>query len=484
MHRFAERLFVLLAVVLQVNEAKSADTEAGEETWMADIEHGVDTCQPLADDGVSQSSCDQVGQAMSLLQTRASILRVNESVDSGQKGPPLAGSVDFIVVDLVRRSEGDISPEIARAQFTRKPLPILRKHLRCIGSGPQLADCEECTGSQDCFGDCKFEAPSDPFEKYGTLSSTRICAHANESSPWTRFIVLVHINCPIAYLKVFLSADELSNSKMALYWDQDKQADIQKYEGGDAFWSLFSTHEGGHTIELEMTRPQGVGATARLRTFEIQLSSKYDKCMTTKSCLEVLDKFGSEGNALRSSNALLRQCLHKKMKHANTLPRVGPACLAWRECLQNAGDKHDEQVQLILSAAAIKTRGSTRGKSVKSCIHPPSEDPMAWDCDCYQEMHERCAAVEANMPKELKWCMRAQFCLHPDVCASWRNAVCKFKQVKPWLDKLQTLKMLESKQQLFQSRKTATIGLIDRAAQGKTGASSLDASTAMSKRCK
>merc|ERR1712224_869192 len=95
---------------------------------------------------------------------------------------------------------------------------------------------------------------------------------------------------------------------------------------------------------------------------------------------------------------------------------------------------------LLLSAAALESgAGSTVKPTNGECMHPPNEDPMAWDCDCFAEMHDKCKRAGANNPKKLRTCLQAQFCLHGRVCKSWKRAVCKSRKIGNWKKKLKSL---------------------------------------------
>eukprot|EP00747_Dinoflagellata_sp_TGD_P203757 gnl/TRDRNA2_/TRDRNA2_77395_c0_seq1.p1 gnl/TRDRNA2_/TRDRNA2_77395_c0~~gnl/TRDRNA2_/TRDRNA2_77395_c0_seq1.p1 ORF type:complete len:220 (+),score=29.18 gnl/TRDRNA2_/TRDRNA2_77395_c0_seq1:78-662(+) len=67
-------------------------------------------------------------------------------------------------------------------------------------------------------------------------------------------------------------------------------------------------------------------------------------------------------------------------------------------------------------------------KREEGCIHPPTEDPLAWECDCYEEMHWRCKKINA-VGSNFSTCLRAQFCTHENICPGWASAVCGAKEI-------------------------------------------------------
>eukprot|EP00747_Dinoflagellata_sp_TGD_P007313 gnl/TRDRNA2_/TRDRNA2_116955_c0_seq1.p1 gnl/TRDRNA2_/TRDRNA2_116955_c0~~gnl/TRDRNA2_/TRDRNA2_116955_c0_seq1.p1 ORF type:complete len:100 (-),score=13.65 gnl/TRDRNA2_/TRDRNA2_116955_c0_seq1:86-385(-) len=62
---------------------------------------------------------------------------------------------------------------------------------------------------------------------------------------------------------------------------------------------------------------------------------------------------------------------------------------------------------------------------------------MSWDCDCWSDMMKRCNEAGAKNKKQKGACLRTQFCMHPNICKSWRDAVCNTKNVRNWMHKLQ-----------------------------------------------
>eukprot|EP00747_Dinoflagellata_sp_TGD_P083780 gnl/TRDRNA2_/TRDRNA2_162254_c0_seq1.p1 gnl/TRDRNA2_/TRDRNA2_162254_c0~~gnl/TRDRNA2_/TRDRNA2_162254_c0_seq1.p1 ORF type:complete len:164 (+),score=23.14 gnl/TRDRNA2_/TRDRNA2_162254_c0_seq1:645-1136(+) len=59
-----------------------------------------------------------------------------------------------------------------------------------------------------------------------------------------------------------------------------------------------------------------------------------------------------------------------------------------------------------------------------ACIYPPKEDPESWDCNCFEEMQEKCDRVAGTPGYTMEMCLAAQYCLHPNICNRWANVVC------------------------------------------------------------
>eukprot|EP00747_Dinoflagellata_sp_TGD_P185424 gnl/TRDRNA2_/TRDRNA2_41975_c0_seq1.p1 gnl/TRDRNA2_/TRDRNA2_41975_c0~~gnl/TRDRNA2_/TRDRNA2_41975_c0_seq1.p1 ORF type:complete len:466 (+),score=56.48 gnl/TRDRNA2_/TRDRNA2_41975_c0_seq1:85-1482(+) len=441
------------------------------------IEDRVGACKSNAVNGTVQKFCEHGQETLNLLQTKASIRRVNDGpVDvPGRSWESRDTDLSF---DLLRRSSLDPDIDMAKRGYFSASRPIFRKQLRCRAQGPSLADCEECTGPEDCFGDCEIVKVS-PDTGHLPVKTNNLCVHSAPKSPWKRHVILVHIECPVSDVGIWLSAKEVSHGTMTMYWDGDKMSDILAKQE-KRFWDFKALAPGGHTLSLQWTPPQTAGAdisaSAALESFSVILDRRYSICMDTKSCLEELNKLGPAGSKLRSSNALLSSCLSKKMKKAGAMPDVGPACLAWRKCLKRGGNQHAEHMKLLLSAAAITEQVDIHNdKSTKSCIHPPTEDPMAWDCDCFKEMHQRCDAVGAKSRSKLNLCLRAQFCMNQNVCMPWYDKVCKTKRMKRWRTKME-----KTKSQLVQGQ----MSIVDRAAY-RSGSRVADMDgIAGAKRCK
>jgi len=70
------------------------------------------------------------------------------------------------------------------------------------------------------------------------------------------------------------------------------------------------------------------------------------------------------------------------------------------------------------------------GDTKERCIYPPTEDPLAWDCDCYEDAQARCESIRPTIesaneiPFVFSDCLRANFCLYPRVCEHWKTEAC------------------------------------------------------------
>eukprot|EP00747_Dinoflagellata_sp_TGD_P083783 gnl/TRDRNA2_/TRDRNA2_162254_c0_seq4.p1 gnl/TRDRNA2_/TRDRNA2_162254_c0~~gnl/TRDRNA2_/TRDRNA2_162254_c0_seq4.p1 ORF type:complete len:163 (+),score=29.05 gnl/TRDRNA2_/TRDRNA2_162254_c0_seq4:645-1133(+) len=139
-----------------------------------------------------------------------------------------------------------------------------------------------------------------------------------------------------------------------------------------------------------------------------------------------------------------------------------------------------------------------------ACIYPPKEDPESWDCNCFEEMQERCALVAETPGYTIVNCLAAQYCMHEDICQSWASAVCSKSAV---IAMQQALFALESPSQApvdqlmaplesnsidrianslpsrIKTIGSAQVRLVQRSAVG-TGMHDLESTMASAKRCK
>eukprot|EP00747_Dinoflagellata_sp_TGD_P145455 gnl/TRDRNA2_/TRDRNA2_176590_c2_seq5.p1 gnl/TRDRNA2_/TRDRNA2_176590_c2~~gnl/TRDRNA2_/TRDRNA2_176590_c2_seq5.p1 ORF type:complete len:333 (-),score=21.89 gnl/TRDRNA2_/TRDRNA2_176590_c2_seq5:152-1150(-) len=331
---------------------------------------------------------------------------------------------------------------------------------------------------------------------YASDDVNDLCLRSDATAPWTRFLVVAHVECPSDKFEANLLVDELSTgSTIKMLWNGDEldgtTAEIlstlrPRSTFGAPAKPRWRTHQevtvsrsGGHTLTIEVKRNSHDGAAATVKGWNIVVQRRFSTCMDTQSCLNELDASGSAGRSLRSSNKLLSQCLAMKTNKVNQMNVVGPACATWRRCLRKKGEETVKHMRLLLSAAALKegAGSSEEAPGESTCIHPPTEDPLGWDCDCFQEMHDRCDRVGANTPETVNKCLRAQYCLNTKVCEGWREAVCQAKPLQTWIEKLKATK-------LVQSRGALSIGSVNRAAaKGQSEDANLDGAM-NAKRCK
>eukprot|EP00747_Dinoflagellata_sp_TGD_P160258 gnl/TRDRNA2_/TRDRNA2_177962_c5_seq3.p1 gnl/TRDRNA2_/TRDRNA2_177962_c5~~gnl/TRDRNA2_/TRDRNA2_177962_c5_seq3.p1 ORF type:complete len:562 (-),score=52.90 gnl/TRDRNA2_/TRDRNA2_177962_c5_seq3:303-1988(-) len=396
--------------------------------------HDVDTATP--ESSATLEACLQDHEALSLLQTKAQFHRQSRAIADSPVIKPMIYEDE---IDLIRRDPRFPVP-YGQAHTTgiihreRKIRPAFRKLLRCTGPGPSLSDCEECGGPVDCFYDCEHTY-------IGAWNGTQseLCVRSSSTSSFTRFVITAHVECLTEHggmARVDIRQNELTGGTMKTFWNQKDVTDLQRDHEG---WTqLRAESEGGNTLEIEVMRQAGQDVSTRLWYGSIIVAHTYGTCMDTTHCLNTLDE-SVEGRALRASNMLLRQCLYQPLEKIDSLPIVGQACSSFRECLREHGQHTLEHMRLILSAAALAKGGGSNTPEQSSCIHPPSEDPMGWDCDCFQEMHDRCLAIGASKPRSIQACLRAQFCLHPNICVSWRDAVCRTRKTNKFKKRLNKL---------------------------------------------
>eukprot|EP00747_Dinoflagellata_sp_TGD_P145452 gnl/TRDRNA2_/TRDRNA2_176590_c2_seq27.p1 gnl/TRDRNA2_/TRDRNA2_176590_c2~~gnl/TRDRNA2_/TRDRNA2_176590_c2_seq27.p1 ORF type:complete len:341 (-),score=38.41 gnl/TRDRNA2_/TRDRNA2_176590_c2_seq27:210-1232(-) len=339
---------------------------------------------------------------------------------------------------------------------------------------------------------------------YASDDVNDLCLRSDATAPWTRFLVVAHVECPSDKFEANLLVDELSTgSTIKMLWNGDEldgtTAEIlstlrPRSTFGAPAKPRWRTHQevtvsrsGGHTLTIEVKRNSHDGAAATVKGWNIVVQRRFSTCMDTQSCLNELDASGSAGRSLRSSNKLLSQCLAMKTNKVNQMNVVGPACATWRRCLRKKGEETVKHMRLLLSAAALKEGAGSSEKAdmrAPTCINPPTEDPLGWDCDCFEEMHDRCKALGAKK-KSMKWgqmqaCVRAHFCLHPNICEPWRAAVCDTKKMKKWTKAIDSLSVLAQ-----QSNRSLGIAFKERAnAKGSSGAASDVDGAGKAKRCK
>lgn len=315
--------------------------------------------------------------------------------------------------------------------------PMFRKQVHCIGE-----DCQDCTGPEDCFFDCNENG--EQVSDRNNMNS--LCLRAGQASEFTRFVTLVHISCPTAMnmAHVFVWLKEFSAGTFEVRWDGSNVWHVTPEDAINGVWrgrpNLKSDVEGGHTLELNVFRKKGVKSTVTVDKLTVISFVKFQRCLDSHGCLDALESKGPLGIKLRNSNWLLRKCLMKPFEKTKNIPEVGWTCRKWRKCMRQVGGGVEEHMSLLLNAAALgKGDGSKTEASDESCIHPPNEDPMAWNCDCFEEMHNRCLAAGAKNSENLQDCLRAHFCLNKKVCKSWKQAVCPDEKIKTWKKKLKAL---------------------------------------------
>eukprot|EP00747_Dinoflagellata_sp_TGD_P107552 gnl/TRDRNA2_/TRDRNA2_170157_c0_seq24.p1 gnl/TRDRNA2_/TRDRNA2_170157_c0~~gnl/TRDRNA2_/TRDRNA2_170157_c0_seq24.p1 ORF type:complete len:481 (+),score=39.71 gnl/TRDRNA2_/TRDRNA2_170157_c0_seq24:71-1513(+) len=351
---------------------------------------------------------------------------------------------------------------------------IWQKSFRC--SGATQDTCEECgAGEDNCWDDCK----------------TSRCVKTTGTGKWNRFLSAIHILCESEFMSLEATVNALDGGSLALFWDEKllehwwnpwpnplTPAAWRKLSKQDRWIQLPFTkleHPGGHTLTMEFTLDSSKSTTSpkvEVGWLSITEDRGFETCMDTKMCLNELEKHGQEGQVLRTSNALLLECLSASSDQAARMDKVGGACEALRKCLDHSLRTH--LIQLLNAAVLSKvgdaprsvTSPPTKPSGSGVCLNPSEEDPMSWECDCYAEMKKRCAKVHADNPHKLEYCLRAQFCTHKNICPHWAKSMCGSAEV------LAMQKLLKGEESLVNAESIALVA--------RTSASGTSSQQAMS----
>eukprot|EP00747_Dinoflagellata_sp_TGD_P089945 gnl/TRDRNA2_/TRDRNA2_164507_c1_seq2.p1 gnl/TRDRNA2_/TRDRNA2_164507_c1~~gnl/TRDRNA2_/TRDRNA2_164507_c1_seq2.p1 ORF type:complete len:399 (+),score=63.74 gnl/TRDRNA2_/TRDRNA2_164507_c1_seq2:107-1198(+) len=310
-----------------------------------------------------------------------------------------------------------------------------------------MEDCQECVGPEDCFADCFDNATIQLYQQEHDLlwpsdefPGAR-CIKVTGDKMWTRFVSIIHVKCEVDSIGANFQYRTVQGGTLSLHWDDTRlEAFTEKSTARDWSSALVPEDKGGHKFMVEFV-PDSPGKTpagALYNMLGFFTQKQFAKCMDTRNCLEELDKTPA-GRSLRNSNRFLLQCLTSSPDDAKNLPMVGVECHKWRKCLEAAssssllqvGDAGDHGIKHLLEAAAESnaTEANERAEKREGCVYPPTEDPMAWDCDCWEQMHKRCNAIEVKA-ENLGLCLRAQFCRYPEVCDGWHGRNCVQDDVK------------------------------------------------------
>eukprot|EP00747_Dinoflagellata_sp_TGD_P143487 gnl/TRDRNA2_/TRDRNA2_176392_c0_seq70.p1 gnl/TRDRNA2_/TRDRNA2_176392_c0~~gnl/TRDRNA2_/TRDRNA2_176392_c0_seq70.p1 ORF type:complete len:460 (-),score=47.73 gnl/TRDRNA2_/TRDRNA2_176392_c0_seq70:48-1427(-) len=307
--------------------------------------------------------------------------------------------------------------------------PLWQKTLRC--SGPTMDDCEECVGNNNCWGDCK---------PPGRRRGIDRCVHVN-SQKWTRFVVLIHIRCDLR-MTVRVRPAEITGGVMKFYWDEQPKKTFTRKIKWPRFWQTVvkTKHKGGNAFMVEFV-PKSKMAIGKFNDLLFKLGVDYATCLDTKSCLHTLKD--EADLPLRTSSALMHQCLKTGMDMV-LVKSVANSCTKWKACLNRTDPSGEYQDRLLTmleaSGAATPTTAQVSLKQglvpqgAATCIYPPQEDPLSWNCDCYEQMLQRCKAIGAL--EEVALCIRSQFCAFPDTCQHWKDMACNQQPVADMRDRL------------------------------------------------
>jgi len=68
--------------------------------------------------------------------------------------------------------------------------------------------------------------------------------------------------------------------------------------------------------------------------------------------------------------------------------------------------------------ALVQLRASgRRRRKASDCVHPASDDPESWDCECGESLHKYCPDLQQN-------CVREQMCKAGFICDDWKQQAC------------------------------------------------------------
>eukprot|EP00747_Dinoflagellata_sp_TGD_P165075 gnl/TRDRNA2_/TRDRNA2_185888_c0_seq1.p1 gnl/TRDRNA2_/TRDRNA2_185888_c0~~gnl/TRDRNA2_/TRDRNA2_185888_c0_seq1.p1 ORF type:complete len:470 (+),score=34.55 gnl/TRDRNA2_/TRDRNA2_185888_c0_seq1:70-1479(+) len=412
MSKVALPVLIILAAAIRSGKAKS-----GAETTCLDGSMDASCSDFEASPSMKKAAPSADDESLNLLQTKAVLSK------PGSRVPVTHSSAKSIRVLI-----GKAAHKIIQSRYKETERPLWQKSLRC--SGPTTGDREECIGPSNCWGDCP--------TKGGGVDR---CVQVSQTN-WTRFLTLVHVRCELS-MQVGFRPVKTRGGVINTYWnDKFLHAFDKPIWPGQKSWStdLKTDHKGGNTFIVEFIpsnskdspmkqnahEPQKASAIGQFSDLTFFLRTELTTCLDSKSCL---DQIGDKaGLPLRESSGLLHQCLRGDMDKEHVLP-VARSCKKWKRCLKRSDPSGQYQSRLLLllnaSDAAVPMPGHTSLKQSpmgSKCIYPPTEDPMSWNCDCYEQMIQRCRDIGAS--KEMEVCIRGQFCEHPNTCQHWKDAAC------------------------------------------------------------
>lgn len=94
------------------------------------------------------------------------------------------------------------------------------------------------------------------------------------------------------------------------------------------------------------------------------------------------------------------------------------------ECVSRQG--HSDHLPILHEAATLSGNMSSDTQSscdsgLDYCICPPLEDPILWDCDCYDQWMGECGDIDSV---DAKTCLQGIWCSSDQVCQSWKLKHC------------------------------------------------------------
>eukprot|EP00747_Dinoflagellata_sp_TGD_P143459 gnl/TRDRNA2_/TRDRNA2_176392_c0_seq41.p1 gnl/TRDRNA2_/TRDRNA2_176392_c0~~gnl/TRDRNA2_/TRDRNA2_176392_c0_seq41.p1 ORF type:complete len:472 (-),score=57.16 gnl/TRDRNA2_/TRDRNA2_176392_c0_seq41:62-1477(-) len=365
-------------------------------------------------------------ESLSLLQTKAIVAKTKLTAHNLSNYN--ITRVFITAEDLSAPREFNKTGKKARAaQLVR---PLWQKTLRC--SGPTMDDCEECVGNKNCWGDCTKQAQV----KWGGDK----CVYINKQNKWKRFVILIHVRCE-GRMTPKMRPMFINRGVMNLYWDEKLLKSFSKTGGGYWHTSIQTEHMGGNTFIVEFAPSNLMNAFGSFNDLSFLFRTEFASCLDSKACLEQHGPLGDQaGLPLRTSSVLMHQCLKTGMDNVS-VQSVAGSCKKWKACLKKSdpSGEYERRLLTMLEASGVATAATAHsslkqhlpppqlGKGSGKCIYPPHEDPLSWNCDCYEDMMQRCKDIGASM--EMEVCLRAQFCEHPHTCQHWKDSTCNEQKV-------------------------------------------------------
>mmetsp|Transcript_92546 Transcript_92546/g.205697 ORF Transcript_92546/g.205697 Transcript_92546/m.205697 type:complete len:552 (+) Transcript_92546:57-1712(+) len=318
--------------------------------------------------------------------------------------------------------------------------PEWARTLRCRNESE--ASCEACSafssGADDCWADD---------EETGRRS-----LKSRPGDDWARYLFLFHVSCRPDegqnWLRLEFTVDELRSGSLSFFFDGKEltgqagglqgtvsspmvhNAEDVAFEQQHIRARIFPekvqahvnlTQSKGHEFRMEF-RPSkdNVESSVSLENVMVYMQDDFARCQDQHACVQEMAKT-EDGFKLRNDNALQLQCLE-------VWDPYNAACRQWRRCLKRNGEHHARNMlALLVAAGAGESNFIATAPKADQCLFPPTEDPQAWDCDCYAEMERRCMSVQAHrLGNAIQvYCLRAIMCWHPRVCDSWKTHMCK-----------------------------------------------------------
>eukprot|EP00747_Dinoflagellata_sp_TGD_P206382 gnl/TRDRNA2_/TRDRNA2_80104_c0_seq1.p1 gnl/TRDRNA2_/TRDRNA2_80104_c0~~gnl/TRDRNA2_/TRDRNA2_80104_c0_seq1.p1 ORF type:complete len:522 (-),score=49.26 gnl/TRDRNA2_/TRDRNA2_80104_c0_seq1:150-1715(-) len=415
---------------------------------------------------------------LNLLQTKMSFARAQKSKDAHPSTTASSSAMTDVTAHFsesssvhATRSKGNVNVRLLEPvlpmnnnnfYYSEVARTTWQKTLRC--AGPSEASCQECvsdsTSNIDCFGACPI-IPNDNI--YKQQDDSGMCV-TSSGGKWVRFVFKVHLKCPVDAILNW-NAKQVTGGTMKLLWDGNPlfsinerapKSDMNKHS------EVPAGKEGGHTLTIEFTSTRGTGSSlsaAHFNWLSLMMKEPFVSCLDSKGCLDELKKNGKPGMRLRNSNALLFLCLDNVYSLPSELQNP---CWDWRGCMFKAGSytwDHMWRVYHLLVASGSR-QGHTAAADLQvatalhestsslvvgnsddagdaNCLYPPNEDPLEWDCDCYDQILGRCRAIRYNTDYYLfQSCLQAHFCLYGETCQDWKNMYCHEQGVQTAIQRL------------------------------------------------